>query len=263
MNKPSSETFFNTLPVFVDFAGVADSRNYRPLPSDWALATADIVDSTGAIEAGRYKAVNMAGASVISAILNAVGSNDHPFVFGGDGAAALRQKGEIDGTDELQLTANRYELSGSSAYKLSERAYLIGSLRYENDDFAPYEYQTIASIGAGWYAVKNDTTQWLFEGGPGYRRYKEVATGQTDGEAVFRGRMAYNHAFNEQTSFENILLVEAGSDNTFAQNDSGVVVKMNAKLALKAGLQFRHNSDVAPGLKKTDSLFTTNLVYSF
>jgi putative salt-induced outer membrane protein len=38
---------------------------------------------------------------------------------------------------------------------------------------------------------------------------------------------------------------------------------MNAKLALKAGLQFRHNSDVAPGLKKTDSLFTTNLVYSF
>lgn len=179
------------------------------------------------------------------------------------GASALRQKGEIDGTDELQLTANRYELSGSSAWKFSERAYLIGSLRYENDDFAPYEYQTIASIGAGWYAVKNDTTQWLFEGGPGYRRYKEVATGQTDGEAVFRGRMAYNHAFNEQTSFENILLVEAGSDNTFAQNDSGVVVKMNAKLALKAGLQFRHNSDVAPGLKKTDSLFTTNLVYSF
>lgn len=179
------------------------------------------------------------------------------------GASALRQKGEIDGTDELQLTANRYELSGSSAWKFSERAYLIGSLRYENDDFAPFEYQAIASIGAGWYAIKNDTTQWLFEGGPGYRRYKEVATGQTDGEAVFRGRMAYNHAFNAQTSFENILLVEAGSDNTFAQNDSGVVVKMNAKLALKAGLQFRHNSDVAPGLKKTDSLFTTNLVYSF
>lgn len=179
------------------------------------------------------------------------------------GASALRQKGEIDGTDELQLTANRYELSGSSAWKFSERAYMIGSLRYENDDFAPYEYQTIGSIGAGWYAIKNDTTQWLFEGGPGYRRYKEVATGQTDGEAVFRGRMAYNHAFNAQTSFENILLVEAGSDNTFAQNDTGVVVKMNAKLALKAGLQFRHNSDVAPGLKKTDSLFTTNLVYSF
>ncbi|MCW0000920.1 DUF3095 domain-containing protein [Pararhizobium sp. YC-54] len=86
MGQLSSETFFSALPVFVEFAGVANSDNYRALPADWALATADIVDSTGAIEAGRYKAVNMAGASVISAILNALGNNDLPFVFGGDGA---------------------------------------------------------------------------------------------------------------------------------------------------------------------------------
>ena len=86
MTQPSSETFFHALPVFVEFEGVADSSNYQPLPSDWALATADIVDSTGAIAAGRYKAVNMAGASVISAILNALGQHDLPFVFGGDGA---------------------------------------------------------------------------------------------------------------------------------------------------------------------------------
>ncbi|MBP1861395.1 DUF3095 domain-containing protein [Rhizobium herbae] len=86
MSQLSSETFFSALPVFVEFEGVADSQNYRALPADWALATADIVDSTGAIEAGRYKAVNMAGASVISAILNALGKNDLPFVFGGDGA---------------------------------------------------------------------------------------------------------------------------------------------------------------------------------
>lgn len=86
MNELSSETFFSALPVFVDFAGVADSHNYHALPADWALATADIVDSSGAIEAGRYKAVNMAGASVISAVLNALGNNDLPFVFGGDGA---------------------------------------------------------------------------------------------------------------------------------------------------------------------------------
>ena len=66
--------------------GVADIDNYRPLPDDWMLATADIVGSTKAIEAGRYKTVNMAGASVISALLNALGRQDLPFVFGGDGA---------------------------------------------------------------------------------------------------------------------------------------------------------------------------------
>lgn len=78
--------FFSGAPLLVEFQSVADAENYRPLPDDWVLATADIVDSTAAIAAGRYKSVNMAGASVISAILNALGQPDLPYVFGGDGA---------------------------------------------------------------------------------------------------------------------------------------------------------------------------------
>ncbi len=68
--------FFATVPVFTEFEGVADAGNYRPLPDGWILALADIVGSTQAIEGGRYKDVNMAGASVISAVLNAVGKGD-------------------------------------------------------------------------------------------------------------------------------------------------------------------------------------------
>ena len=86
MDTTHSEAFFETLPIFEEFEGVADAVNYRPLPDDWALASADIVSSTKAIAAGRYKAVNMAGASVISALLNGLGRRDLPFVFGGDGA---------------------------------------------------------------------------------------------------------------------------------------------------------------------------------
>jgi hypothetical protein len=80
------DAFFDTLPIFAKFEGVADAGNYRPLPDSWALATADIVGSTQAIEAGRYKSVNTAGASVISALLNTLARRDLPFVFGGDGA---------------------------------------------------------------------------------------------------------------------------------------------------------------------------------
>ena len=86
MTTETNDSFFDTLPVFTQFEGVADTKNYKPLPDDWVLATADIVGSTKAIEAGRYKAVNMAGASVISALLNALGKKSYPFVFGGDGA---------------------------------------------------------------------------------------------------------------------------------------------------------------------------------
>ncbi|MGE4249389.1 MAG: DUF3095 domain-containing protein [Parvibaculaceae bacterium] len=86
MSNGTGQDFFATLPTFKEFSGVADERNYTPLPADWLLATADIVSSTRAIERGEYKAVNMAGVSVISAVLNALGHGRIPFVFGGDGA---------------------------------------------------------------------------------------------------------------------------------------------------------------------------------
>lgn len=86
MGKAEESEFLAALPRFLEFEGVADFSLYRPLPEGWALALADIVDSTGAIATGRYKSVNMAGASVITAILNTLDQPDLPFVFGGDGA---------------------------------------------------------------------------------------------------------------------------------------------------------------------------------
>lgn len=105
MIEKTQEDFFETLPTFEEFSGVADAENYRPLPQDWSLATADIVSSTRAIERGEYKAVNMAGASVISAVLNALGHRKIPFVFGGDGALLAVPENAVDKTREaLALT---------------------------------------------------------------------------------------------------------------------------------------------------------------
>jgi hypothetical protein len=105
MTDIPGDSFFAALPTFDKFAGVADTQNYRPLPQDWSLATADIVSSTKAIERGEYKAVNMAGVSVISAVLNALGHGDIPFVFGGDGALLAVPESAVDKTREaLALT---------------------------------------------------------------------------------------------------------------------------------------------------------------
>src|SRR5688572_26774159 len=96
MVESNSDTFFKQVPVFDMFEGVTDLNNYRPLPDDWALATGDIVNSTDAIKSGSYKSINMAGASIISAVLNTVGSHDLPFVFGGDGATVAVPPSDIE-----------------------------------------------------------------------------------------------------------------------------------------------------------------------
>lgn len=81
------DPFYASLPVFTGFRSVLDPSLYRPLPPDWLLGLADVVSSTAAIEAGRYKTVNMAGAAVIAAVRNALGGREIPFAFGGDGAS--------------------------------------------------------------------------------------------------------------------------------------------------------------------------------
>lgn len=86
MDKITQDGFLEALPTFQQFSGVEDIARYCALPEDWALAVADVVDSTGAIARGKYKAVNMAGASVISAMMNALDNRELLFVFGGDGA---------------------------------------------------------------------------------------------------------------------------------------------------------------------------------
>ena len=72
---------------FNNFEQVTDPKFYAPLPDDYVLGLTDVVGSTKAIAAGRYKAVNMAGAAAISAIRNALPGEDLAFVFGGDGAS--------------------------------------------------------------------------------------------------------------------------------------------------------------------------------
>ena len=188
-------------------------------------------------------------------------------------AAGFRQRAErvvltdpndpASGTRVMEVSANRYELGGTTARKLDERNALYASLRYENDDFAAFDYQATLSVGWGHQAIESEDTNLYFEVGPGYKHVKDAATGETDGYFIARGKVNFSHKLTANTRLVDTFLVEAGSDNTYMQNDFGVQVAMNARLAIKAGLQHRHNTDVPAGVKKTDRLTTVNLVYNF
>ena len=102
-----SDTFYHSIPVFRGFASLMDPALYSPLPDDWTVGVADIVESTKAIAAQRYKAVNMAGAAVIAAVTNALQGREFPFVFGGDGASFAVSPDDLDrARDALAATAS-------------------------------------------------------------------------------------------------------------------------------------------------------------
>lgn len=83
----STSDFYDRIPTLDRFEDVGDRGRYVPLPAGWHVGVADVENSTQAIAAGRYKAVNMVGASVIAAMMNALKARSFPFAFGGDGAS--------------------------------------------------------------------------------------------------------------------------------------------------------------------------------
>jgi hypothetical protein len=102
----STENFYAGVPVFRGFANVVDRERYQPLPDDWLIGIADVIDSTKAVQAKRYKTVNMAGAAVIVAVTNALRHREFPFVFGGDGASfAVPPSAAETARDALAATA--------------------------------------------------------------------------------------------------------------------------------------------------------------
>jgi hypothetical protein len=101
-----TDTFYGSIKVFRGFTKLMEPQLYSPLPDNWTIGVADIVESTKAIAALRYKAVNMAGAAVIASVTNALAGRDFPFVFGGDGASFAVGPDDLDRAREaLAATA--------------------------------------------------------------------------------------------------------------------------------------------------------------
>jgi len=152
-----SDTFYGAIPVFRGFTKLMEPQLYSPLPDDWTVGVADIVESTRAIAAKRYKAVNMAGAAVIASVTNALGGREFPFVFGGDGASFAVSPDD--------LAAAREALAATAAWVKEEldlvmRVALVpmGAIRAQGVDvrvarFGPsanLSYAMFSGGGLGW-----------------------------------------------------------------------------------------------------------------
>jgi putative salt-induced outer membrane protein len=193
----------------------------------------------------------------------------------------LRSKGQVTLVNaagatvkQYDTTANRYDVGASAGYKLDPRSYVVTAIRYDHDDFGANRWQGTVSVGYGYIVLKNDRTELNVEIGPGYTEYQPAPgsrvidgitvpyTESRQSEVVARGLVGYKYRITDSTSFEDTFLMEAGDKNKYLQNDAGLAVSMSKKLSIKLGFEVRHNSAVLPGIKKTDTLATTNIVYN-
>jgi Protein of unknown function (DUF3095) len=145
MSANDSNAFYAGVPVFRGFGRLMDPAMYTPLPDDWAVGVADVVQSTKAIAENRYKAVNMAGAAVIAAVTNALGEREFPFVFGGDGASFAVAPGDYDHA-EAALAATAAWADGELGLTLRVALVPLAQIRARGVDVRVARYAPSANL---------------------------------------------------------------------------------------------------------------------
>ena len=153
----ATDNFYSGIPVFRGFTSLMEPALYAPLPEDWTVGVADIVESTRAIAEQRYKAVNMAGAAVIAAITNALQGREFPFVFGGDGASFAVSPGDLAVAREA-LAATATWVKEDLDLVMRVALVPVGAIRAQNLDVRVARYGPSANLsyamfsggGLGW-----------------------------------------------------------------------------------------------------------------
>ena len=157
MSNADATDFYASIPVFRSFARLMDPALYRPLPDDWTVGVADVVESTKAIAERRYKAVNMAGAAVIAAVTNALEGTEFPFVFGGDGASFAVASDHVAAA-RAALAATATWVTEDLGLKMRVALVPVGAIRAQGLDvrlarFGPsanLSYAMFSGGGLGW-----------------------------------------------------------------------------------------------------------------
>jgi hypothetical protein len=146
-----TDSFYTALPVLRGFRGLMDPARYAPLPDDWSVGIADVVESTKAIAEKRYKAVNMAGAAVIASITNALEGREFPFVFGGDGASFAVSPRDA-GTAREALAATAAWVDGELGLTLRVALIPIADIRKQDLDVRVARYGPSPNLSYAMFA---------------------------------------------------------------------------------------------------------------
>jgi Protein of unknown function (DUF3095) len=172
-NASGTDIFYGSIPVFRGFSSLMDPKLYSPLPDDWSIGVADIVESTKAIAAQRYKAVNMAGAAVIAAVTNALEGREFPFVFGGDGASFAVAPGDLASAREA-LAATAAWVSEDLDLSMRVALVPVSAVRAQGLDvriarFGPsanLSYAMFSGGGLGWADAAMKRGEFAVEAAP-------------------------------------------------------------------------------------------------
>lgn len=159
-------------------------------------------------------------------------------------------------------TAEAYQVGWRSAYNFTEHDFVFGTVDWRKDRFAGVTEQISAALNYGRRVIDTPKHTLALGIGAGYRD-SDRSDGTSESSAIGRGSLLYNWAFSENSGFDQGLIIETGSDNTYIESVSEIRANLIGDLALVLSYTIKHNTDVPPASENTDTISAVSIEYLF
>ncbi len=170
--------------------------------------------------------------------------------------AALNAQQQESATDE------RYSAGYRATWEMTAFDYVFGSLDYDNDRFSGVIQRTTEGIGYGRHFLRGPIHTLDAELGAGATQQKLASEGRTSAlVGLFNAR--YQWRISDTSTFSQRVKVETSKDNTFINPVTELKLVIAGSLFTILGYELRTNTEVPTGTRKTDTLTSVNLGYSF
>lgn len=168
-----------------------------------------------------------------------------------------------NGADETDTTtAEAYQAGWKSEYSFTENNFIFGTVDWRKDRFSGVDQQLSEAIGYGRRLLKTPNHVLSVALGVGHRQ-ADLADGTSESGVIGRGSIDYNWIFSESAGFDQNIIVESGSDNTYIESVSAIRANLLGSFALVLAYTIKQNSDVPVGSEKTDRLTAVSIEYAF
>lgn len=169
----------------------------------------------------------------------------------------------LQGRVDDEVVADNLVLRARSELNFEGPSYGYGQARYEENPFGGFEHQASLVAGAGSRFIENESHLLDLSLGLGYRDTKDSEFSVTTNSGILASDLRYEYKFSATSTFIQTGFLEAGEDNTHIESETALLSKISSAFSSKISYLVKHNSDVTPDIKKTDTILNVALVYDF
>jgi len=161
-------------------------------------------------------------------------------------------------------TEERYLLDtqGNIFYNATRDYYSFIGARFEKNQFANIDLDSTYSLGMGKKLINTETMTFAGEAGVGYQT-TDFTVGDSDNQTVAKLKLDFGYQVNSNVKLSQNLMTWIGDQNTKYEANSALKVKMTDAMKVSLAYKYRHNTDPAIGVEKTDNETLLTLIYDF